>query len=60
MAQAVELTTPNGHRYTQPTGLFINNEFVPSTGQTITSLDPAYVPVLCGDQKISNHLQSQD
>ncbi|PLB42152.1 aldehyde dehydrogenase ALDH [Aspergillus candidus] len=37
----VELVTPNGHRYRQPTGLFINNEFVPSSGQTITSLDPA-------------------
>lgn len=40
----MEIVTPNGHRYTQPTGLFINNEFVPaSSGQTITSLDPAYV-----------------
>lgn len=40
---SVELTTPNGHRYTQPTGLFINNEFVPSSGGAITSIDPAYV-----------------
>lgn len=40
----MEVVTPNGHRYTQPTGLFINNEFVPaSSGQTIISLDPAYV-----------------
>ncbi|KAL2844544.1 aldehyde dehydrogenase domain-containing protein [Aspergillus pseudoustus] len=37
----VDLVTPNGHRYTQPTGLFINNEFVPSTGPKITSIDPA-------------------
>ncbi|KAL4931472.1 aldehyde dehydrogenase ALDH [Aspergillus undulatus] len=37
----VDLAAPNGHRYTQPTGLFINNEFVASSGQTITSLDPA-------------------
>ncbi|KAJ0160603.1 putative aldehyde dehydrogenase-like protein [Colletotrichum tanaceti] len=39
---AVELTAPNGQKWTQPTGLFINNEFVPSsTGQTIPSIDPA-------------------
>ncbi|PKS11270.1 hypothetical protein jhhlp_003032 [Lomentospora prolificans] len=38
----VELTAPNGRTYTQPTGLFINNEFVPSSsGETITSIDPA-------------------
>ena len=44
MSLSVEIVTPNGHQYTQPTGLFINNEFVPaSSGQTITSLDPAYV-----------------
>ncbi|KAJ5381149.1 aldehyde dehydrogenase domain-containing protein [Penicillium cataractarum] len=38
----VNLTTPNGHSYTQPTGLFINNEFVNATsGQKISTLDPA-------------------
>ncbi|GKT45027.1 putative aldehyde dehydrogenase-like protein [Colletotrichum spaethianum] len=38
----VELTAPNGQKWTQPTGLFINNEFVPSsTGQTIITIDPA-------------------
>ncbi|THC94330.1 hypothetical protein EYZ11_006206 [Aspergillus tanneri] len=37
----VDIVTPNDHRYSQPTGLFINNEFVPSGGQTITSIDPA-------------------
>lgn len=37
----VTLTTPNGHTYDQPTGLFINNEFV-SSGQSIASIDPAY------------------
>ncbi|KAJ5368428.1 uncharacterized protein N7496_008188 [Penicillium cataractarum] len=42
MSLSVEIVTPNGHKYTQPTGLFINNEFVPaSSGQTITSIDPA-------------------
>lgn len=39
----IDLVAPNGHSYKQPTGLFINNEFVPSTGQKITSIDPAYV-----------------
>lgn len=44
MSLSVEIVTPNGHKYSQPTGLFINNEFVAaSSGQTITSLDPAYV-----------------
>jgi aldehyde dehydrogenase (NAD(P)+) len=40
----VDIVTPNGKSYKQPTGLFINNEIVPATGgQTITSIDPAYV-----------------
>lgn len=37
----VELTAPNGTKYTQPTGLFINNEFVASSkGNKITSINP--------------------
>ncbi|KAG8427943.1 mitochondrial aldehyde dehydrogenase [Metarhizium acridum] len=41
-APSVQLTAPNGVKYTQPTGLFINNEFVKSrSGQAITSIDPA-------------------
>jgi aldehyde dehydrogenase (NAD(P)+) len=39
----VDLVAPNGIRYSQPTGLFINNEFVPSSGPKITSIDPALV-----------------
>ncbi|WEW59217.1 mitochondrial aldehyde dehydrogenase [Emydomyces testavorans] len=36
-----ELTAPNGRRYTQPLGLFIDNEFVPAkSGQKITSINP--------------------
>ncbi|KAK7457546.1 aldehyde dehydrogenase [Colletotrichum acutatum] len=39
---SVELTAPNGVKYTQPTGLFINNEFVQSAkGELIDSIDPA-------------------
>ncbi|RAL67371.1 hypothetical protein DID88_008126 [Monilinia fructigena] len=38
----VELTAPNGRKYIQPTGLFINNEWVKSsTGQKITSINPS-------------------
>lgn len=43
----VDITAPNGRTYKQPTGLFINNEFRPSSnGQTIVSLDPAYEIIL--------------
>ncbi|KAL8900939.1 MAG: hypothetical protein Q9192_000821 [Flavoplaca navasiana] len=39
---SLELTAPNGHKYTQPTGLFINNEFVKSkSGEKITSINPS-------------------
>jgi aldehyde dehydrogenase (NAD(P)+) len=44
----VELTAPNGKKWTQPLGLFINNEFVKSSnGQTITSINPACVTRVC-------------
>ena len=37
----VELTAPNGVKYTQPTGLFINNEWHASAkGNKITSINP--------------------
>ncbi|KXS95631.1 hypothetical protein AC578_3560 [Pseudocercospora eumusae] len=37
----IELTAPNGKKYTQPTGLFINNEWVASSkGDKITSINP--------------------
>ncbi|KAF2007529.1 aldehyde dehydrogenase-like protein [Amniculicola lignicola CBS 123094] len=37
----VELTAPNGRKYSQPRGLFINNEFVKSkSGETITTINP--------------------
>lgn len=38
----VNLVAPNGVKYAQPTGLFINNEFVKAAkGETIDSIDPA-------------------
>ncbi|KAJ5124924.1 uncharacterized protein N7515_008749 [Penicillium bovifimosum] len=41
MAQPVQLTAPNKVSYLQPTGLFINNEFVAAkSGETITAVNP--------------------
>ncbi|KAL1901806.1 mitochondrial aldehyde dehydrogenase [Sporothrix stenoceras] len=37
----VQLTAPNGRKYAQPTGLFINNEWVKSSdGGKLTSINP--------------------
>jgi aldehyde dehydrogenase (NAD+) len=39
---AVELTAPNGRKYSQPIGLFINNEWVKSkSGEKIASISPS-------------------
>ncbi|KAF2850216.1 aldehyde dehydrogenase [Plenodomus tracheiphilus IPT5] len=41
MAEAIKLTAPNGTKWTQPTGLFINNEFVRAkSGSTLTTFNP--------------------
>ncbi|KAM0552459.1 hypothetical protein ACHAPJ_008020 [Fusarium lateritium] len=41
MSLDVQLTAPNGRTYKQPTGLFINNEWVKSSnGKTIASINP--------------------
>ena len=41
---SVQLTAPNGRTYTQPIGLFINNEFVKSkSGEKFASINPSYV-----------------
>lgn len=41
--KSITLKAPNGKQWEQPTGLFINNEFVESTNpeNTISSIDPA-------------------
>lgn len=40
---SVQLTAPNGQTWSQPTGLFINNEFVESQkGNKLVTTDPAY------------------
>lgn len=39
----IELTAPNGRKYKQPTGLFINNEWVKAKkGEKITSINPRF------------------
>lgn len=44
----IDLTAPNGRKYTQPIGLFINNEFVKSkSGGKITSINPTYETTPC-------------
>ncbi|KAK3333983.1 aldehyde dehydrogenase domain-containing protein [Cercophora scortea] len=44
----VELTAPNGKKWSQPLGLFINNEFVKSSNeQTLASINPATEAEIC-------------
>jgi hypothetical protein len=44
----VELTAPNGRKYSQPRGLFINNEFVKSkSGETISTVNPSNEEEIC-------------
>ncbi|CAJ2500214.1 Uu.00g030670.m01.CDS01 [Anthostomella pinea] len=41
MAESIDLTAPNGTSWKQPTGLFINNEFVPAkSGDTLETVNP--------------------
>lgn len=45
---SIDLTAPNGKKFTLPTGLFINNEFVPSSTNTlITSINPTDESEIC-------------
>jgi hypothetical protein len=44
---SIELTAPNSRKYTQPIGLFINNEWYPSSdGEKITTINPTFVSPL--------------
>ncbi|KAI2464486.1 aldehyde dehydrogenase [Annulohypoxylon bovei var. microspora] len=44
----IDLTAPNGKKFTLPTGLFINNEFVKSSqGLKITSINPTNEQEIC-------------
>ncbi|KAL4895061.1 aldehyde dehydrogenase [Aspergillus ambiguus] len=41
MAQTIQLTAPNNVKYSQPTGLFINNEFVAArSGENLVAVNP--------------------
>ncbi|CAH0051469.1 unnamed protein product [Clonostachys solani] len=40
MALSVQISLPNGKSYEQPTGLFVNNEFVQGHGERFTVIDP--------------------
>jgi aldehyde dehydrogenase (NAD(P)+) len=51
----VELNAPNGRKYTQPIGLFINNEWVKSSNdEKITSINPTCVPPYMHGDEISD------
>ncbi|EPE07299.1 aldehyde dehydrogenase [Ophiostoma piceae UAMH 11346] len=53
-ALETRLTAPNGKTWTQPLGLFINNEFVKSsTGETIESINPSTEDAICSVQAAS-------
>lgn len=44
---SVELSAPNGRTWSQPTGLFIDNEFVESKkGEKLVTIDPAYARLI--------------
>lgn len=44
----VEISIPNGNKYQQPTGLFINNEFVASSDNKTTEVeDPGTGNTVC-------------
>lgn len=46
----IELAAPNGRKYIQPIGLFINNEWVKSSnGRKITAINPTYVSLFPPD-----------
>ncbi|KAL7784345.1 aldehyde dehydrogenase domain-containing protein [Trichoderma ceciliae] len=40
MASALNISLPNGLNYDQPAGLFIDNEFIPATGEKFTVYNP--------------------
>lgn len=54
MATSVKIKLPNGVEYEQPTGLFINNEFVKSVkGETLDTVNPSTEEKLCSVQVAS-------
>jgi len=52
MADSIQLETPTSGKYDQPTGLFINNEFVKAAdGKTFEVINPATEKVICSVQE---------
>lgn len=41
MSSPVDILLPNGLTYSQPTGLFINNEFIAGSGESFDVLNPS-------------------
>jgi len=51
---SVKLTLPSGKEYVQPTGLFINNEFIKAkSGKTFDAINPATSKAICEVQEAS-------
>ena len=51
---SVKVKLPSGKEYTQPTGLFINNQFVKAkSGKTFDAINPATSKVICAVQEAS-------
>jgi aldehyde dehydrogenase (NAD(P)+) len=40
MAAPFKVSLPNGLNYEQPTGLFIDNKFIPASGEKFTVYNP--------------------
>lgn len=52
MTLSVEVKLPNGSTYTQPTGIFYDNEFHASlSGATFDTIDPSTAEVICAVQE---------
>ena len=52
---SVKITLPSGKEYTQPTGLFINNEFVKAkSGKKFETINPATSKVICSVEEASD------
>lgn len=50
---ATQISLPNGKTYAQPTGLFINNEFVAGSDAKIDTIDPYTGKVICAMEAAS-------
>ena len=49
---SVRITLPNGKEYTQPTGLFIGNEFIKAkSGKQFEAINPATSKIICSVQE---------